>query len=379
MESDKFSLALTFDDILLIPGYADFTRTDISLQTQLTKKISLQAPFISSPMDTVTEGKLAIALAKMGGMGIIHRNLSIEKQADEVSKVKKEKLLVGAAIAGNGDLKTRTEALVKAGADIVVTDTAHGHTDSIIEAISYLKKTYPKLQVMSGNVATYDGAMGMIKAGVDVLRVGMGPGAICTTRIVSGMGVPQVTAILETYRAGKKAGIPIVADGGLRYSGDMIKALALGANAVMMGSFFAACNESPGKVVRLPKNEVPARFKSILNGHKTYLFKEYRGMGSVAAMKLGAKIKSGAEFHGKSYYKERVLVAEGVEAMVPVKGTVQNVLEQAIGGIKSGMYYVGAKNIPELHKKAQFYQITSASLSESHPHDVFVTNAGGNY
>jgi IMP dehydrogenase len=379
MASDKFPKAYTFDDILLIPGYSDFTRSDISLKTPLTKKITLDVPFISSPMDTVTESRLAIALGKMGGIGIIHRNLSIEKQAQEVAKVKREKHLVGAAIAGNGDLVARTEALIKAGVDIVVTDTAHGYTNSIIDAIIYLKKTYPNLQVMSGNIATYEGAKAMIKAGVDCIRVGMGPGAICTTRIVSGMGVPQVTAVSEAVRAAKQAGIPVIADGGLRYSGDMVKALALGASACMMGSFFAACEESPGKMVRLTKNEVPARFKSILNHNKTYLFKEYRGMGSVAAMKLGAKIKSGAEFHGKSYYKERVLVAEGVEAMVPVKGTVKKVMEQAIGGIKSGMYYVGAKTIPELHKKAQFYQITQASLQESHPHDVFVTNAGASY
>ncbi len=384
MESDKFPKAYTFDDILLIPGFSDFTRTDITLKTSLTKKISLDVPFISSPMDTVTESRLAIALAKMGGIGIIHRNLSIQKQAAEVAKVKKagsasSPLVVGAAIAGNGDLIDRTKALVKAGVDIIVTDTAHGYTSSIIDAIVYLKKTYTQLPVMSGNIATYEGAKAMIKAGVDCLRVGMGPGAICTTRIVSGMGVPQATAVSEAVRAAKQAGIPVIADGGLRYSGDMVKALALGASACMMGSFFAACEESPGKMVRLTKNEVPARFKSILNHNTTYLFKEYRGMGSVAAMKLGAKIKSGAEFHGKSYYKERVLVAEGVEAMVPVKGSVQKVMEQAIGGIKSGMYYVGAKTISELHQKARFYQITQASLQESHPHDVFVTNAGESY
>lgn len=379
MESDKFPKAYTFDDILLIPGFSDFTRSDINLKTFLTKKISLAVPFISSPMDTVTESRLAIALAKMGGIGIVHRNLSIEKQAAEVSKVKKAKLIVGAAIAGNGDLVDRTEALVKAGVDLVVTDTAHGYTNGIIEAISYLKNMYPHLSVMSGNIATYEGAKAMIKAGADCIRVGMGPGAICTTRIVSGMGVPQATAVSEAVRAAKQSGIPVIADGGLRYSGDMVKALALGASACMMGSFFAACEESPGKMVRLTKNEVPARFKSILNHNTTYLFKEYRGMGSVAAMKLGAKIKSGAEFHGKSYYKERVLVAEGVEAMVPVKGTVQHVMEQAVGGIKSGMYYVGARTLEELHKKARFYQITQASLQESHPHDVFVTNAGESY
>lgn len=384
MESEKFSLALTFDDILLVPGYSDFTRSDIDLSTRLTKKIKLKIPFISSPMDTVTESKLAIALARMGGIGMIHRNLSVAKQTQEVTKVKKAgsvsvPLLVGAAISSNGDLIDRSKSLVAAGVDIVVVDTAHGATNSTVEAIQYLKKTYPTLPVMSGNVATKEGAEYMIKAGVDCLRVGMGPGTICTTRVVSGMGVPQVTAIKETTKVANKYGIPVIADGGVRYSGDMTKALALGASTVMMGSFFAACNESPGKVVKLLRNEVPARFKSILNGHKTYLFKEYRGMGSPAAMQVGAKIKSGAEFHGKSYYKEKVLVAEGVEAMVPVKGNLQTVLEQAIGGIKSGMFYVGAKNLDELHTNAHFYQITQASLTESHPHDVFVTNAGASY
>jgi IMP dehydrogenase len=381
MESPElhYPLALTFDDILLIPSFADFTRSDISLKTRLTKKITLEAPFVSSPMDTVTESKLAVELAKMGGIGMIHRNLTINAQAKEVSIVKKEKLPVGAAISVGKDLEARSEALVRAGVDILVTDTAHGYTNSIIEGISYLKNKYPDLAVMSGNVATYEGALAMIKAGADCLRVGMGPGAICTTRVISGMGVPQVTAIKEVVRTAKKYDIPIIADGGIRYSGDMTKALALGAEAVMMGSLFAACKESPGRVIKLQKNDVPARFKSILNHNTTYLFKEYRGMGSAAAMKVGVKVKSGAEYHGKDYYKERVLVAEGVEAMVPIKGSVRHVIEQAIGGIKSGMYYVGAKNLRELHKKAKFYQITTASLSESHPHDVFVTNPGASY
>lgn len=379
MVSGKFPPALTFDDILLLPGYTGFTRSEIDLTVKLTKKITLKLPFISAPMDTVTESGLAIALAQAGGLGMLHRNLSITSQANEVEKVKKKGFIVGAALSSNGDLENRAEALVKAGVDIVVTDTAHGYTSSTIEAISFLKKTYPQLSVMSGNVATYEGAKAMIKAGADVLRVGMGPGAICTTRIVSGMGVPQATAILETVRAAKSSNIPVVADGGIRYSGDMTKAYALGATVCMMGSFFAACMESPGRVFRLKKNDVPSRFKSILNHNTTYLFKEYRGMGSVGAMQKGAKLKSGAEFHGKSYYKERVLVAEGVEAMVPVKGKVSDMIAQAIGGIKSGMYYAGARTISELHQKAQFCQITPASLQESHPHDVFVTNPGASY
>lgn len=376
---NNLPLALTFDDILLVPSLADFTRSDIEFTTQLTKTIKLSVPFVSSPMDTVTESGLAIALGKMGGIGVIHRNLSIEDQAEEVKKVKTENLLAGAALSGGRDLQDRSRALVEVGVDLVVIDTAHGYVTSTIEAIEYLKKTYPRLQVMSGNVATGEGTKAMIEAGADCIRVGMGPGAICTTRIVSGMGVPQVTAISESLKAAKKEGVPVVADGGIRYSGDMVKALALGASAVMMGSFFAACKESPGKVVELSKEEVPARFKSIINDKETYLFKEYRGMGSEGAMKQGAKIKSGDEYHGKDYYKERTLVAEGVEAMVPIKGTVDDVVLQALGGIASGMYYVGSRNLQELSKNARFVRITQASLNESHPHDVFVTNPGASY
>jgi IMP dehydrogenase len=380
MEPSKiiFPIGLSFDDVLLFPGFGDFSRSEIDLSTQITKNIHLSLPFVSAPMDTVTESKLAIVLATLGGIGIIHRNLTIGTQANEVKKVKSEKLLVGAAIGASNGFEERVEALVKAGVDVIVVDSAHGFSKGVIETTKYIKNKFPKLEVISGNVATYDGTKALIAAGADGIRVGMGPGAICTTRIISGMGVPQITAILETVRAAKKAGVPIVADGGIKYSGDMVKALAAGASAIMMGGFFAAAIESPGKTVKLKKEAVPSRFKNIFNGTHPYLFKEYRGMGSVAAMKEGAKIKSEDEFHGKSY-NDRVLIAEGVEGLVPVKGTVKELLEQAIGGIKSGMYYVGAKNITELWGKAKFMQITQASLTESHPHDVLITNPGKNY
>ncbi len=379
MEPTKLSshFGLTFDDVLLVPGYSDFTRSDINLSTQLTRKIKLSIPFVSSPMDTVTESSLAIALGSLGGIGIIHRNLTIEDQIKEVKKVKTKKLLVGAAIAGK-NYEERIRALVKANVDVVVIDSAHGFTKIIITAIKFIKKTYPKLQVIAGNIATADGARGLIAAGADGLRVGMGPGAICTTRIISGMGMPQITAILETVRIAKKLGVPVIADGGIKYSGDMVKALAVGASTVMMGGFFAQALESPGKVVRLERDEIPSRFQRISNMKKYYQFKEYRGMGSEGAMKKGVQIKSEDEFHGKNY-KDRVLVAEGVEGLVPVKGSVKDLVDQAIGGVKSGMYYVGAKDIPELWKKAKFIQITQASLTESHPHDIFVTNPGKNY
>lgn len=410
MESKKLPLGLTFDDVLLIPGYSDFSRDDIDLTTKLTRNIKLKTPFVSAPMDTVTESRLAIALAKEGGIGIIHRNLTVDGQANRVAKVKaypaesKKKLLVGAAIGVSEGYKVRLEALVKAKVDVVVLDSAHGWTNKFIDTLKFIKKTYPKLDVIVGNIATYEAAVALCKSGADALRVGMGPGAICTTRVISGMGIPQVTAISETARAAKKYGIPVIADGGIKHSGDMTKAIAAGASTIMMGSLFASCAESPGNVVGLTKSLVPSRFKSIFgkqskaltdileSSHselaiseknlekieETYYFKEYRGMGSIGAMQHGAQIKSEDEFHGKSY-KDRVLVAEGVEGLVPIKGTIKDLLAQAIGGIKSGMYYVGARNISELQEKAQFFQITQASLQESHPHDVFITNAGENY
>lgn len=379
---DKFIFpqGLTYDDILLIPGYTDFSRDDITLKTKISKNIKISIPFVSAPMDTVTESKLAIELATLGGIGIIHRNLSVSNHADEVLKVKKEKLLVGAAIGVSEGYIVRLEALVKAGVDLVVLDSAHGWTNKFIDALKFIKKSYPKIDVIVGNIATHEAAVDLCKNGADGLRVGMGPGAICTTRIVSGMGVPQVTAIMQTVRAANKYGVPIIADGGIKYSGDIIKALALGASSVMMGSYFAQSEESPGKIYNLKRNEVPSRFQSIFDSHSniTFKFKSYRGMGSEGAMKTGAKIKSEDEFHGKSY-KDKVLVAEGVEGMVPVKGKVRELLDQSIGGIKSGMFYIGAKNISELQKNAKFIQVTQASLTESHPHGIIISNSGKSY
>jgi len=379
LQNSSFPVGLTFDDVLLLPGYSDFSRSDINLSTQLTRRIQLSLPLVSSPMDTVTENKLAIALGKLGGIGIIHRNLSIEDQVTEVKKVKEKKVLVGAAVGANKGLEERVKALVKADVDVIVVDSAHGFAKTVMDAIKLIKKTYKSVDVIGGNIATEDGAKALIGAGADSLRVGMGPGAICTTRVISGMGVPQLTAILKTSKIAKEAGVPVIADGGIKYSGDIVKALASGASSVMMGSFFASAKESPGEVLELSKDQIPHRFQSILNKNKQkYLFKQYRGMGSEAAMKKGTEIKSEDEFHGKDY-KDRVLVAEGVEGLVPIKGTLKELVDQAIGGIKSGMYYVGARSIRELWEKARFIQITTASLTESHPHDVLVTNPGKNY
>jgi IMP dehydrogenase len=372
---------LTFDDVLLIPGYSDFKREHFEVATKLTSSITLTTPLMASPMDTVCESGMAIALGRMGGMGIIHRNLTIEDQAAEVKKAKSAGVAVGAAIGVSVGYEPRLEALVAAGVDLIVLDSAHGYTSYMIEVLKTIKQNHPTLAVMAGNIATYDAARAFIEAGADSLRVGMGPGAICTTRIVSGMGIPQITAIMEVARAAQGTDVSVIADGGIKYSGDMIKALAAGAHAVMMGSYFASCEEAPGELFELHANDIPSRFKSIVDAkdpEKLYKFKSYRGMGSIGAMQHGAKIKSEDEYHGKSY-KDRVLVAEGVEGLVPVKGKVQQLVEQAVGGIKSGMYYVGVKTVQELQEKGQFIQITQASLTESHPHDILVTNAGGNY
>lgn len=375
----SFPPSLTFDDILLLPGYAGFSRSKIDLSARLTKNIRLKIPLVSAPMDTVTEAELAIALGKLGGIGIIHRNLPTELQIKEVKKVLKQNVLVGAAVGAGKGFEARVEALVKAKVSVVVVDSAHGFSKQVIDATKFIKLKYPKLQVISGNVATYDGAIALIEAGADGLRVGMGPGAICTTRVISGMGVPQVTALIEVSKAARDFDVPVIADGGIKYSGDMVKALALGAETVMMGSFFASTSEAPGEKVELTREQVPHRFQSIFEkDKKTYLFKSYRGMGSIGAMTEGAKVKSEGEFHGKDY-KDRVLVAEGVEGFVPVKGMVNDVVDQAIGGIKSGLYYIGAQNLDELKKIAKFTRITQASLNESHPHDVLITNPGENY
>jgi len=375
----EFKLGLSYDDVLLTPGYTDFNRDDVSIATRLTKKITLNTPFVSSPMDTVTNSVFAIALAKEGGIGILHRNMRIQEQAAEVGVVKKAGFIVGAAIGVGEGYQERVAALAEAGVDAVCIDSAHGHTNLMIDAIKHTKTAYPTIEVIAGSVATYEGAKALIEAGADALRVGMGPASICTTRIVSGMGIPQITAILDTARAGKEADVPIIADGGLNYFGDIIKALAAGASSVMSGVLFAATTESAGETAVLTREQVPPQFASILSDNmSSYTFKRYRGMGSVGAMQEGARINAEDEFHGKSY-KDKVLVAEGVEGLVPLRGTVKELCDQAIGGIRSGMFYVGAKTIAELQQKAKFIRLTSSSLRESHPHDVIVTNAGESY
>jgi len=362
--------AITFDDVLLLPGYSDFTRDDIDLSIKLHANINLRIPIISSPMDTVTEAEMAIYLAQNGALGIIHRNLSAQEQAEMIETVKKERvknssraaldskgrLLVGVAVGAGSDLNKTVKILEKAGADIIVLDSANGFSKYIIDALKKIK-SLTKLPVMAGNIATYDGAKAMIESGADILRVGMGPGSICTTRIVTGMGVPQVTAVMETVRAASEKGIPVIADGGIKQIGDIAKALGFGASAVMLGSMLAGFDESPGEVI-------------MANGIK---FKQYRGMGSIPAMKKGSAERYGQNFDAKK------LVAEGVEAIIKYKGHVEDFIYQIEGGLRSSFYDIGGKTIDEFYEKSRFIEISGNGLTESHPHDISITDSGGSY
>ncbi len=472
---------ITFDDVLLVPAYSEVIPNDVDLRTQLTKKIQLQIPLMSSGMDTVTEHRMAIAMARQGGIGAIHKNMSIEEQAEEVDKVKrsengvitdpfsltpehtlddadklmakfrisgvpicegtklvgiitnrdllfeedytkkikesmtteglitaregitldeakkilakarKEKLpivdenynlkglitikdiektikypnsakdsqgrlLCAAAVGVTPDITDRVDELVKSKVDAVVIDTAHGHSANVLKTFKLIREKYPDLQVIAGNVATRSGTEAMIKMGVDAVKIGIGPGSICTTRVVAGIGVPQITAIMDAYEVAKEYGIPVIADGGIKYSGDITKALAAGANVCMMGSLFAGTDESPGEF-------------ELYQGRK---YKVYRGMGSIAAMENGSKDR---------YFQANAkkLVPEGVEGRVAYKGTVEDTVFQLLGGLRSGMGYCGAKTIEDLHETAEFIQISAASLKESHPHDIQITKEAPNY
>lgn len=342
---------LTFDDVLLIPGYADFKRDETDVSVELPKDIKLSIPVLSSPMDTVTEQDMAVALGNLGGMGFIHRNVPVAIQTEMVKDAKAKTKYVGAAVGVGKDFEERVKSLIAEGADAILIDSAHGYTKYMIEATSYVKEKYPDVLLISGNIATKAGAQALIDAGADVLRVGMGPGSICTTRIVSGMGVPQISAIQEAVSAAKEKGVPVIADGGIRFSGDIVKALGVGAHLIMLGSLLAGTDEAPGEIVEQ-------------NGKK---FKTYRGMGSVSAMKEGSAARYGQEYRKG---QERKLIAEGVEGLVPYRGTVEDVVNQMVGGLRTGMYYVGAKSIKSLQEKAEFIQITQASLIESFPHDI---------
>ena len=358
-------LGLTYDDVLLLPDASDVVPSEVNTRTQLTRDIYLDIPLISSAMDTVTESAMAIAMARAGGIGIIHRNLAIDEQVTHVKLVKGAGLRVGAAVGVGDDGFERAEALIEVGVDVVVVDTAHGHHRAVLEAIAKIKKNFPKQEVIGGNVATRAGAQALINAGADAVKVGVGPGSICTTRVVAGVGVPQITAIMEAAKACKKADIPLIADGGLQYSGDIAKAIVSGADTVMLGSLLAGCDESPGELVEL-------------DGRK---FKTYRGMGSLGAMQTRGAKKS---FSKDRYMQDDVLaedklVPEGIEGKVAYRGPVADVVHQLVGGLRSGMGYAGAEDIAALQKRGRLIQITAAGLQESHPHDVLDVADAPNY
>lgn len=367
---------LTFDDVLLIPAESHVLPNEVKLDTKLASNLQLHIPLISAGMDTVTEGNMAIAMAENGDLGVIHKNLSIEAQVEEVKKAKGKtvdpnlphpavdnqgRLLAAAAVGVTSDTFERAESLLEADADAIVIDTAHGHSAGVLRKIKEIREHFPNATLIAGNVATGEGTAALFDAGVDVVKVGIGPGSICTTRIVAGVGVPQITAIYDAASVAQKYGKKIIADGGIKYSGDVVKALAAGGNAVMLGSMFSGTTEAPGTV--------------FTNEGKQ--FKSYRGMGSVGAM---------SQQHGSSdrYFQGGVneankLVPEGVEALVPYKGDVSNIIYQIDGGLRAGMGYVGAGTIEELIENSQFVQITNAGLRESHPHDVQMAKEAPNY
>ena len=356
---DTIKEALTFDDVLLIPKYSDVIPLNTNIFLQLTKNISLKVPFMSSAMDTVTESKMAIAIAKEGGMGIIHRNLNIKDQSNEVKKVKDKKLLVGAAIGTNQEDLDRARSLSLNGVDLVVIDTAHGHSEKVLRTLSKIKRIIKKVPICVGNIATGEAAKKLYNSGADIIKVGIGPGSICTTRMVAGIGVPQISAIMEVKKALNKKNVKIISDGGIKFSGDIAKALAAGADAIMMGSIFAGTDESPGK-----------KFKS-----KGKIYKEYRGMGSIGAMSAG----SANRYFQKNFKDKSKFVPEGVEGRVEYKGKVSKIIYQLQGGLRSSMGYIGAKNLKEINKKGKFVKITKAGFYESMVHSVEMTEKSINY
>ena len=348
---DPIKEALTFDDVLLTPKYSEILPSEVTTNTSLSKNLNLKIPIISSAMDTVTESKMAIAIAKAGGIGVIHRNLDIKSQISEINKVKSKKLLVGAAV-GAGPLEyKRAEAILKANVDLIVVDTAHGHTKKVGEIIRKIKKLKSnKTTLCAGNIATTEAAKFLIKLGAEVIKVGIGPGSICTTRLVAGIGVPQLSAILAVRKGVGRKKVSIIADGGIKFSGDISKALAAGADAVMIGSLFAGTNESPGKIIKK-------------NGK---LFKSFRGMGSIGAMNKGS-----ADRYFQTKQKDTSkYVPEGVEGLVKYKGSVEKIIYKLIGGLKSSMGYLGNKKIINLRDKPKFVKITKAGFYESMVHNI---------
>jgi len=372
LNRDDLKLALTFDDVLLLPAESDILPKSVETTTRLTRNITINIPIVSAAMDTVTESRMAIAMAQTGGLGFIHKNLTVDEQAAEVHKVKKYESAVvsdpitiepeaklSAAVGVGPDREARIHALLKAGADVITIDTAHGHSRGVIEAIRATKANFKGIELVAGNVATAEATEALCLAGVDAVKVGIGPGSICTTRVVAGVGVPQITAVDECVRAAEKFGVPVISDGGVKYSGDLVKALAAGASSVMIGSLLAGTEEAPGDVI-------------LYQGRS---YKSYRGMGSIGAMKKGSKDR---------YFQADVsdsdkLVPEGIEGRVPYKGSIEMTLFQLVGGLRSGMGYLGCRGIAELRSKPRFVRISSSGLRESHVHDVIITQEAPNY
>ncbi len=351
--------ALTFDDVLLLPQYSSIIPANTNINVNLSNKIDLKLPFLSSAMDTVTESKMAIAMAKNGGMGVIHRNLQIKKQCEQVLKVKKNRFKVGAAIGTSQTELVRAKSLIDSGTDMVVIDTAHGHSYNVLKMLNKIKKFSNKITICVGNIATGNAAKQLYNSGADILKVGIGPGSICTTRMVAGIGVPQITALLDVKKAMNKKKIKIISDGGIKFSGDIIKAIAAGADAIMMGSIFAGTEESPGKKFKL----------------KNKLYKLYRGMGSIGAMSSG----SSDRYFQKNHKDKSKFVPEGVESRVLYKGNVSKIIYQLQGGLRSSMGYIGAKKLEEVNKKSKFIKITKAGFYESMVHSVEAIKNTTNY
>ena len=351
--------SLTFDDVLLLPKYSNVLPSETDISINLTKKIQLKVPFLSSAMDTVTESKMAIAMADAGAIGVIHRNMSIKRQSKEIINVKKKKLIVGAAVGTSEEDLLRARTLFDSGCDLIVIDTAHGHSEKVLRTLSKIKKLNKTVPICVGNIATGEAAKKLYNSGADIIKVGIGPGSICTTRMVAGIGVPQISAIMDVKRSLKNKNIKIISDGGIKFPGDIAKALAAGADAIMMGSIFAGTNESPGKKFKI----------------KDKFYKQYRGMGSIGAMSSG----SANRYFQKNFKDKSKFVPEGVEGRVEYKGNVSKIIYQLKGGLRSSMGYIGAKNLGQITKNAKFIKITKAGFYESMVHSVEMTQKTINY
>ncbi len=342
--------SLTFDDVSLIPQHSSIVPNETLTSVELSKNLKLKIPLISSAMDTVTESKMAIAIGKIGGIGVIHRNLSTEKQIQEVKKVKKQNLLVGAAIGVSDNDLNRAKKLIEANVDLLVIDTAHGHTNKVFKIIKKIKKIIKRVPLCAGNIATGKAAKFLADSGVDIVKVGIGPGSICTTRLVAGVGVPQLSAVIEVKNALRNRKTKIISDGGIKFSGDLAKAIGAGADAIMIGSLFSGTLESPGKIFK----------------RKGKLYKSFRGMGSAGAMAVG----SSDRYYQKKFKDLSKFVPEGVEGIVKFKGPVNKIIYNLVGGLRSSMGYLGAKTIKDLQKKGEFVKITKAGFYESMVHNV---------